>query len=71
MVTFLDYCGPKVCEILYGPLQAAGLSKAILVFLKKKEGKRNPEGHPRCSHLSYLTGILTSLDSYGSIRSTV
>jgi len=38
MVRFLGYCGPKVYEILHHPR----LSKATLVFVKKKEGKKNP-----------------------------
>jgi len=65
MVRFLGYCGSKVCEILHLPR----LSKVTFFILKEKE---NPEGETPAlfAFESYLNGILTSLDSSGSIRST-
>ena len=66
MVRFLGYCGPTVYEILHLPR----LSKATLdFFFFFKKTKRKPEGEtPVLVALeSYRTGILTSLDSSGSL----
>jgi len=71
MVRFLGYCGSKVCEILHLPrLRKATL---VLFYLKKSKGKRNPEGEKPAlfAFESYLTGILTSLESFMSICRTV
>jgi len=65
MVGFLEYCVPKVCELLHLPR----ISKATPVFFEKKKGKkRKPEGEipAMFAFESYLTGILTSLDPSGS-----
>jgi len=64
MKRFFGYSGPKIYEILHLPR----LSKATLVFLKKEE-KKKPEGERPVLFAieSYLTGIVTSLDSFGSL----
>jgi len=60
MVRLLGYCGPKVYKILHLPR----ISKATLVLINKKEGRRKPEGKEPCTGKSRTHRQFFAFESY-------